>query len=335
MQFHLAEITAGLIAAGAALAVSAAAHAGCNEPSLSTESEMVWVEGGSFRFGSDRHYPEERPAHEIAVEGFWLGKYEVTNRQFKLFVDKTNYKTVAERHLSEEDFPDIPKSQREPGAVVFKQPKLSDGNIGGWWHFVAGANWQHPTGPDSNLENKLDHPVVHIAWEDAKAYADWLGHQLPTETQWEYAAKLSLAASKTPSSSEQPEEANTWQGLFPMHNLSEDGYSGTAPVGCYQANPAGAHDMIGNVWEWTASHYYPAHDTAQTKPLRDNYPNGFDPGQRGVSVKVLKGGSFLCAPNYCRRYRPAARHAQDTTLGTSHIGFRTVINSPAAPEKKP
>ena len=296
----------------------------CQQPDYAPLNTMVYVKGGVFTMGDNQSYSEEAGAHQVNVQDFWMSRYEVSNQDFKAFTDATGYITVAERYLDAESYPDLPDSQREPGSVVFLKPKLQQGRMGNWWHFVNGANWRHPEGPNSNLDGRMNQPVVHIAYEDALAYARWKGHQLPSEAQWEYAARVATSKKNTA----QPSQANTWQGLFPMHNLKDDGFESRAPVGCYRANEQGLHDMIGNVWEWTSSKYFPRHNFN----ARDQYPEGLDPKQRGVAVQTVKGGSFLCAPNFCRRYRPTARHAQDSTLGTSHIGFRTVLNKPDLPD---
>jgi sulfatase modifying factor 1 len=277
---------------------------------------MVWVPGGSFTMGADFTYQEEGPAHPQEVGGFWMDQGEVTNAQFAEFVNATGYLTLAERGISLQDGggPVI------TGSAVFK-PQIIDGHLdpyASWWAFVDGANWRQPQGPDSSLEGLDQHPVVHIAYEDALAYADWKGHALPTEEQFEFAAQTSV-----------PRDAeggalmsNTWQGFFPVQNDALDGHLGTAPAGCYGANALGLYDLIGNVWEWTASPYYVSHDFS----AKAAYPDGYDPAQPDDAVAVIKGGSFLCAPNYCMRYRPQARQGQSKGLGTSHIGFRTVVN---------
>lgn len=292
---------------------------------------MVWIPGGSFTMGSTDYYPDEQPLKKVEVAGFWIDKYEVTNTQFSEFVDATAYITVAERQLDPNDFPGIPTGQLKPGSVVFIMPTelANSGNLTQQWQFILGAQWRRPTGPDSNLDGKEHHPVVHIAYEDALAYAKWLGHKLPTETQWEYAARGGLEQQTyvwgeefTPNSIWQ---ANTWQGMFPVLNTEDDGYVGVAPIGCYAANGYGLYDMTGNVWEWVSDWYYPKHQEV-VPATQGKKKTGYDPRQPNVPVRVIKGGSYLCAKNYCMRYRPAARHAQETTLGAAHIGFRTVKN---------
>lgn len=266
--------------------------------------------------GSTEHYPEEAPIGEIFVEPFDIDAREVTNAQFARFVADTNYVTSAERATAL-GFP-------ENGSAVFSSSR---------WAFVSGADWRHPDGPGGTIDGRDNDPVVQVSLEDARAYADWAGRSLPTEAQWEFAARGGLEGAEfawgdalTPGGAFM---ANTWQGVFPVSDSGSDGYAGRAPVGCYPPNRYGLYDMIGNVWEWTTNPYYPAQrfDPVVTD-LMDRAPDGFDPRQPGVPVGVIKGGSFLCAANYCRRYRPAARHAQDTGLGTNHIGFRTVSRMP-------
>ncbi len=298
-----------------------------------TQDKMVWIPAGSFTMGSADYYPEEGPLTEFSIEGFWMDRYEVTNAQFANFVAATGYVTVAERQPQPEDFPDLPAENLMPGSVVFIIPTewAGGGSLRQWWQFIPGANWRQPAGPGSDLAGKAHYPVVHIAYEDARSYADWLGHELPTEAQWEYAARGGLEQ-QTYSWGEEfrPADqwrANTWQGLFPLQNTAADGYAGAAPVGCYPANGYGLHDMTANVWEWVANWYYPRH-VDEASAIRDEAKTGFDPRQPGRPVRVIKGGSYLCAENYCLRYRPAARHAQESSLGAAHIGFRTVKNGP-------
>ncbi|NHK26410.1 formylglycine-generating enzyme family protein [Parvularcula flava] len=290
---------------------------------------MVFVKGGAFIFGRNDGYPEEAYESTVTLPDFWIDKYEVTNRQYEAFVEATGYVTVAERAPNPEDYPGIDPSLLMPGSAVFRAPDAVNGDqFLQWWSFVPGADWRHPAGPESSIHGKEDYPVVHIAYEDAKAYADWMGRDLPTEAQWEYAAR-----NQQRNEAEQPVDeagryqANFWQGVFPVMNNADDGFEGLAPVGCYAPNPQGAYDMVGNVWEWTGDWYRPGHDnidrTAPAGPLKSD---SYDPNNPDTISRVIKGGSYLCARNYCQRYRPEARHAQDTGLGTSHIGFRTVVN---------
>ncbi len=276
---------------------------------------MVFVPGGEFTMGADSTLPEEGPAVRQAVTGFWVDRTEVTNAEFAAFVAATGYRTLAERGVR---VTTSPKSPVVSGSAVFHAP--SAGGVGGpgdWWKFVPGANWLAPEGPGSTIDGRAHYPVVHVAWEDAMAYAAWAGRTLPTEAQFEYAAQTSRRVNPAGQ-----HVANTWQGLFPLANDAADGYVDAAPVACYAPNQLGIYDLIGNVWEWTASAYYPRHDFAAPT----DYPEGYDPSQPSEAVAVLKGGSYLCAPNYCMRYRPEARLGQSKGLGASHIGFRTVLN---------
>ena len=289
---------------------------------------MAWIEGGSFLMGDDEAYPEEGPRRRVTVDGFWIDRHEVTNAQFASFVEATGYVTVAERTPPA----GAPPPFDQPGSALFTAPAPdAPGRAMGWWGFEPGANWRHPEGPESSLKDRENEPVVHIAFEDAQAYAEWAGRALPTEAQWEYAARGGLEGETYAWGGEElaPEgvhRANSWQGLFPVHNSKDDGFTGAAPVGCFEPNGFGLYDMIGNVWEWTADWYAPRHNPqAVENPAGPANPRS---SAGGEPARVLKGGSYLCAPNYCMRYRPAARHAQETGLGTNHIGFRTVLNAP-------
>jgi formylglycine-generating enzyme required for sulfatase activity len=268
---------------------------------------MAWISGGAFRLGSDSGFPEEGPAVEAQVEGFFMDRAEVTNAQFAAFVAATGYRTLAERATPS-------------GSAVFaaQNVRAALGAPVSWWRFMPGADWRHPEGPGSSLAGREQHPVVHVAQQDAQAYAEWKGRSLPTELQFEYAARGSARRD-----AQGHHQANTWQGQFPARDDAADGHAGTAPVGCYAANAQGLHDMLGNVWEWTVSPYYARHDQQADAA----HPRGFDPAQPDEpAVAVVKGGSFLCAPDYCMRYRPEARIAQAPGLSTAHIGFRTVLN---------
>lgn len=291
---------------------------------------MVFIPGGTYRMGSERHQPEERFTHIVRVDSFWIDRHEVTNAQFKQFVDATGYVTLAERGLDPKANPAIPRDLLVPGSVVFVQPTEVHGNrIAQWWQYVAGVNWRHPSGPASTIAGKENHPVVHVAYEDALAYARWRGHSLPTEAQWEFAARGGREGEDDWSSAFDADGepiANTWQGVFPVMNTKDDGYAGTAPVGCFKPNGYGLYDMIGNVWELTSDWYRPGHPHEATEN-----PTGPDlasiPVAAGQSAShVIKGGSHLCAMNYCSRYRPAARQPQEKNLSAGHVGIRTVMN---------
>jgi formylglycine-generating enzyme required for sulfatase activity len=302
---------------------------------------MLLVPGGEFLMGSDRHYPEEKPAHKVRVDSFWIDATPVTNREFKRFVDATGYVTFAEVAPDPKDYPGILPDMLKPGSMVFSPPNhpVDLTNYANWWAFIIGADWRHPYGPDSSLDGIEDHPAVHISYQDAEAYAAWAGKSLPTESEWERAARGGLAETEFAWGDELVPEgrhmANTWQGQFPWQNHAEDGYKRTSPVGSYPANHYGLFDMIGNVWEWTTDWYSDKHAPAQKSCCVPANPRGvseaqsYDPRQPQFKIprKVVKGGSHLCAPNYCRRYRPAARHAQPIDTAMSHVGFRCIIRT--------
>jgi formylglycine-generating enzyme len=293
---------------------------------------MIWIAGGSFRMGSGAHYPEERPPRKATVSGFWIDRHEVTNAQFARFVAATGYKTMAERGLDAKDYPNLPAEALVPGSMVFFAPAKNTRvrtNSMDWWRYVPGADWRHPTGPQSSIVAKENHPAVHITHADALAYAAWLGRSLPTEAEWEFAARGGLNGKDFAWGDEQTPEgkwmANSWQGFFPFEDDKSDGHHGTAPVGCYPPNGYGLFDMVGNVWEWAADRYRHGHS------FRDGTVDPQGPTETrttaGGVVRVIKGGSWLCSANFCARYRPAARQPQETDLGASHIGFRTVLRT--------
>lgn len=290
---------------------------------------MVFIPGGTFNIGDDEHYPSERSAEDISVSDFCIEQYEVTNAQFAKFVEATDYVTVAERPLSKEQFPNLSESERKPGSLVFQMAEPGAKKIGylSWWKWVPGTDWRHPLGPESNIKGKENYPVVQVAYEDVEAYAKWAGMTLPTEAQWEYAARGGLD-NATYSWGEQysAKKANTWQGLFPVFNTKVDGFQGTAPVGSFEPNGYGLYDITGNVWEWTADWYRVGHEekSHSVEPTGPAKKDSFDPREPQVAKHVIKGGSYLCAPNYCSRYRPAARESQSPDTGTTHIGFRLV-----------
>ena len=316
-------------------------------PAPAARKGMVWLPGGTFRMGSDGHYPEEAPAHRVTVGGFWLDATPVTNLQFGRFVKATGHVTLAERAPAAADYPGATPEALVPGSVVFRQPRqrVPLGNHLNWWDWVAGADWRHPDGPGSGLQGRERHPVVHVAFADALAYAAWAGKALPTEAEWEYAAwggrsddgaEYAWGAALAPGGRHQ---ANTWQGEFPWQNLTQDGFARTSPVGAFPPNGYGLSDLIGNVWEWTTDWYQPHGEVVAAccagVPL-DNPAGGQegrsrDPRTPEIAIprRVMKGGSHLCAPNYCRRYRPAARMAQAVDTSTSHLGFRCLVRPSA------
>ncbi|MBM6579622.1 formylglycine-generating enzyme family protein [Microvirga sp. BT689] len=310
-------------------------------PVLDTEpvSGMIQIAGGTFRMGSEEHYPEEAPVHRVTVGDFWIDRTPVTNRQFREFVQATGHVTVAEKVPDPRDYPGALPHMLKAGSLVFDPPPhpvdLQDWSQ--WWAFTFGATWRRPYGPKSSIKGLDDHPVVHVAYEDAKAYAAWAGKDLPTEAEWEFAARGGLDGAEYAWGDELTPDgrhmANTWQGSFPFQNKREDGFDRTSPVTAFPPNGYGLHDMIGNVWEWTSDWYAPKHPADAPKaccipenPRGGREADSYDPRQPQIRIprKVLKGGSHLCAPNYCRRYRPAARHAQPVDTSSSHIGFRCV-----------
>lgn len=260
---------------------------------------MTWIAGGGFMMGDGARYPEEGPPRRVSVPGFWIDTHELTNAEFAAFVAATGYRTMAER--APPVTPDTPAEMRVPGSAVFAVPDRDDPR---WWRWAVGAQWRHPSGPAETIGGRGQAPVVQIAYEDAEAYARWAGKALPTEAQWEYAARGGQPAPPEPVDTHGVATANYYQGAFPVRDLGLDGFRGRSRVGCFPANGYGLYDMIGNVWEWT----------------RD--PGGDVPGGH-----VIKGGSYLCAGNYCARYRPAARQFQERGLGTDHIGVRFVRNT--------
>jgi formylglycine-generating enzyme len=300
---------------------------------------MAWIPGATFRMGSDRHYPEEAPAHEVTVDGFWIDRFTVTNAEFATFVRKTGHVTVSEQAPDPDAYPGAKPELLVPASTVFRAPshRVDLSNHYNWWTYVPGASWRHPQGPGTSVEKKPDHPVVHVAWDDVSAYATWIGKELPTEAEWELACRGGLDGADFAWGEELHPEgrfmANTWQGEFPIENLEQDGYVGTAPVGRFPANGFGLHDMIGNVWEWTTD-WYADHGEPVASCCTPANPRGgreetsHDPRDTSaIPRRVMKGGSHLCAPNYCRRYRPAARMAHPVDTGTSHLGFRCVVRT--------
>ncbi|MGW7680535.1 formylglycine-generating enzyme family protein [Kribbella sp. NPDC054772] len=302
-----------------------------------TIQAWVAIPGGTFALGSDQHHPEERPVRRVDVVPFWIAAYAVTNRQYAAFVADTRYVTVAERPLNPADFPGAPQENLKPGSLVFtRTPGQVDlRRLSQWWTWTPGACWRRPEGPDSGIADRADHPVVHIAYDDALAYCDWAGAELPTEAQWEAAARGGLdgATYVWGDVPERPGQrlANFWHGELPWR--SNPGYGYTAPVGSFPANGYGLYDMAGNVWEWTRDWYESEPENGPVCCSPDGAMAsmaGMDAAQPQFRIprRVIKGGSFLCADSYCRRYRPAARRPQMVDTAMSHIGFRCARAEP-------
>jgi formylglycine-generating enzyme len=285
---------------------------------------MQLVPGGEFAMGSADFYPEEAPVRRVEVDGFWIDERPVTVGQFRRFVKQTGYVTVAERPLDPELFPDSDPAMLVPGSLVFRPARgpvdLSD--VRNWWSYVPSARWDRPEGPESDTYTRGRHPVTQVAYEDAEAYAAWAGKELPTEAEWEYAARGGLDGKSFAWGDELAPDgqmlANSWQGEFPWQNLMLDGYAGTSPVGAFPPNGYGLYDMTGNVWEWTRDSFTATH--SQT-------PCCAPPSDERIPRRIIKGGSHLCAPNYCLRFRPAARQGEAVDTSTSHIGFRCILRS--------
>jgi formylglycine-generating enzyme required for sulfatase activity len=306
---------------------------------------MIWVAGGNFLMGSDLFYPEEQPAHHASVRGFWIDRCPVTTAEYRQFIEATGYITVAERRLDASAYPSADPALLVPGSLVFRRPHrpvpLHD--FRAWWAYVPGASWRDPEGPDSTLEGREYHPVTHVAYEDAAAYARWAGKDLPTEAEWEFAARGGLeGAAYVWGEDFAPDgclRANTWQGRFPWENLLLDGFEGTSPVDAFPPNGYGLHDMAGNVWEWTSDSFSPRHARAPVEPCctpghphvgLGHHTDGYTDSHGAVARRVIKGGSHLCAPNYCLRYRPAARQGETIDTSTCHLGFRCVLRPAGA-----
>lgn len=295
---------------------------------------MVKLTGGEFQMGAAPLRPEEGPPQTVKVAPFWIDQTEVTNAAFARFVDATGYRTMAERPLDPARYAHVPAAQRRPASLVFVGAKgARSDDPSQWWRVIPGADWRHPEGPGSNIRGKDAWPVVHIAWEDAMAYARWLGRDLPTEAEWEYAARGGLAGKRYTwgDQAQDPAKprANTWQGVFPVQDLGSDGFRARpAPVGCFPPNGFGLRDMAGNVWEWTRDWFKPGLDPVSV--IEAGGPpeaRALDPEDPSAPKHVVKGGSFLCADDYCFRYRPAARTPGPPDSGASHVGFRTVLRA--------
>ena len=295
---------------------------------------MRRVDGGTFAMGSEEFYPEERPIHRVSVDAFWIDEHPVTAGDYRRFVRETGYTTVAERPLEPADYPDADPELLVPGSLVFRKTTgpVSLNDFRNWWEYVPGAYWKKPAGAGSTINGRDQHPVVQVAYEDAEAYATWAGKSLPTEAEWEYAARGGLDGARfTWGQDEVPNGtrlANTWQGDFPWRNSKDDGFEGTSPVASFAANGYGLYDMCGNVWEWTSDFFRLQHtdEVERSCCVPGNNPRVSSPqSAEPIPRRVIKGGSHLCAPNYCLRYRPAARQGEAVDTSTGHIGFRCVV----------
>jgi len=319
--------------------------AAAKRPAAKPPAGMVWIPGGEFSMGcaDPRSKPyggpdpmgDARPIHRVQIDGFWMDSTEVTNAQFAAFIDATGYVTVAERVPRQEDFPDAPPENLVAGSVVFTPPsqRVPLDNHLRWWAYMKDTNWRHPLGPESSIDDHGDSPVVHVAYEDAEAYAKWAGKRLPTEAEWEFAARGGMAGAIYPWGDEFRSAgrwmANTWQGTFPAENTAADGYPGIAPVAKYPANAYGLHDMSGNVWEWCSDWYRPdtyaelsANGTTAVNPQGSD--SSYDPQEPGQAKRVQRGGSYLCSDQYCARYIVGTRGKGEISSATNHIGFRCV-----------
>ncbi len=337
---------------------SADAAKGATPPSeaATAPAGMVWIPSGEFTMGAvgPRGRPDEQPAHRVRVSGFWMDATEVTNQQFAAFVKATGYITTAEKAPTLEEImaqqppgtPPPPPEVLVPGSVVFTPPQqpVPLNNPGNWWRWTPGADWRHPEGPGSSIAGKEDHPVVHVSWDDAVAYAKWAGKRLPTEAEWEYAARGGLKRQPFVWGSQPPSDAdgklaNIWQGGFPHNNLARDGYVRTAPARSFPANAYGLYDMAGNVWEWCQDRYDARLYTRRVGQGVIDNPQGpaqsWDPRNPRADSRSQRGGSFLCHVSYCERYRPAARHGCARDTGMSHVGFRCVTSQVPPPAAKP
>jgi formylglycine-generating enzyme len=301
---------------------------------------MVWIPSTTYAMGSNEHYPEERPVHRVSVDGFWIDKYPVTNERFARFVEATSHVTFAEIPPDPQQYPGALPHMLYAASLVFVKPQapVDRRALANWWTYMRGADWRHPQGPRTSTAGRQRHPVVHVTFGDAEAFATWEGKSLPTEAEWELAARGGLEGAVyawgdafTPAGRHM---ANTWQGEFPWQGFVEDGFEGTSPVGAFAPNGYGLYDMIGNVWEWTTDWYVPGHPQEVIKacctprnPRGPREGDSFDPREPAIRIprKVIKGGSHLCAPNYCQRYRPAARFPEPIDTSTCHLGFRCIV----------
>lgn len=344
MKRFLLLAALGLLAFAATYFIARPRHPSGDARLVATPPGMVWIPGGEFTMGSDSDlaWPDEKPAHRVRVDGFWIDETEVTNAQFAKFVDATGYVTTAERAPTAEELlvqspPGTPPPAPEllvPGSLVFTPPDhaVPLDNVAAWWTWTPGACWRHPEGPESNLQGREQHPVVHVSWDDAAAYATWAGKRLPTEAEWELAARGGLDGAPYvwgPESVDDAEsQANLWTGTFPHENTARDGHARTAPVRSYLPNGYGLYDMAGNVWEWCSDWYVRDFYSQSSRTDVTVNPRGPDHSQDPMrpfqSQRSQRGGSFLCNDSYCSRYRPSARHGCTPDTGMSHVGFRCV-----------
>lgn len=314
-------------------AIGAHTAAGTSDNAAKEKNNMVWIPPGTFSMGCEEaSFIDAKPIHKVHIDGFWLDKTLVTNQQFAEFVRATNYITIAERKPQAKDFPGAPPENLVPGALVFTAPShpVSLHSHYQWWRYVPGASWQHPEGPASNIKKRRHHPVVQVAYDDAIAYAHWAGKRLPTEAEFEYAARGSLDRKQFSwGNNLKPNgkwQANIWQGEFPSQNTMQDGFYSTAPVASFPANGYGLYDMTGNVWEWCSDWYRADYYKGFTSGTIADNPHGpdnsFDPYEPGVPKRVQRGGSFLCSDQYCARYLVGARGKGEPSSGCSNVGFR-------------
>jgi sulfatase modifying factor 1 len=303
--------------------------ASIDKSEATSTNEMVWIPGGTFQMGADE-FPDARPLHPVTVKGFWMDEHEVTNAEFARFVAATKYVTVAERPLNPGDYPGVPAEQLVPGSAVFTPPaqKVSLANPLQWWEYVKGASWNHPQGPKSSIDGHENEPVIHVSYEDATAYAKWAGKRLPTEAEWEFAAQGGKG-NRTYYWGNELKPAGKWianiyQGDFPAHNTTEDGFVGAAPVKSFPANPYGLYDMDGNVWEWCQDLYRPDYYMKSPKNDPQGPTDSYDPEEPGAVKRVQRGGSFLCSDQYCIRYKAGSRGKGEVSSGSNNLGFRCV-----------
>jgi formylglycine-generating enzyme required for sulfatase activity len=340
-----ANVDGGTLPSGGTQIVAQSSGANSSQFSGKSTDGMIWIPGGQFIMGTDAQvgWPDEKPAHPAQVDGFWIDAAEVTNAQFRKFVEATGYTTTAEKKPSlEEIMAQLPPGTPPPsddvlvaGSMVFTVPEgeVDLRDFAGWWEWVPGANWRHPEGPTSNLDGREHHPVVQVSWFDAMAYASWAGKRLPTEAEWEFAARGRLVNKTYVWGDSRPDSssANVWQGEFPHRNTAADGFAGTAPIKSFKPNGYGLYDMAGNVWEWCADYYDRGlHErlAAGSIPVNPQGPSQtIDPLRPYEVQRVQKGGSYLCHESYCLRYRPSARHGCSPDTGMSHVGFRCVMSS--------